>query len=388
MSTKAKNYKIKINWFTLIEIILSITIFAIILVSAFDIMWKIWIGRLQVSNKLDINKDLYYTIESLVSTIKDFWWDIDYEEYWNRQAIWTETLSWHYEKLTWYGNYLSWWIIWSTNYWEGLGYVCISWSWVSMWTWWCLENYNFVLIGTFYYNASSKWKSQGYGQYARQFYDYNANQNYDSGGILWDEDWNWSPLWDDDDEDLWEGPVAFSWNEVKELYLFKNLLEPERLFLRLNIIKDPNAPDEASCNFTDWTWSWCLWNIQILRLDWYDLWYTHDWTNPFWLYDWILDTWRCNKDFSCTNWPYNLPTGNDDEWVNLFPDYINVKSLKLFLYPNKNYVYAWKENNSNININPYIRINITLWFSWEKRKKIQLLNPELSISTTINLTKN
>jgi hypothetical protein len=34
-----------------------------------------------------------------------------------------------------------------------------------------------------------------------------------------------------------------------------------------------------------------------------------------------------------------------------------------------------------------LRINMTVWFSWIKRKQIKMSNQEVNISTTINLNK-
>jgi hypothetical protein len=388
-------FKIK-SWFTIVEMILSLTLFTIIILVAFQVLWNIWIMRIRISDNLDINKDLYYATENLVTSIKDFEWDIDYEEYWNRASIWTLTSSWHYKDPTWYGNYWSGWVIWDvTNawFWDELVYVCRSWSWAEnrLWSWWCLEwkNYSIYAPGTSVANAPNrnyKWKNQIYMEYYYQFIDLNEDYNDDG----WDENNDWSPYWDKDDADMGEWPVAFSGNEVKELYLFKKWLDDtyERMFLRLNFILDPNAPTWATCD-ANWTWSWCLGNIQILKLVWKDLWIGHGVTdgNPFGRDDWKIDTWECNKDFSCT-WSTNLPTWADSEWVNLLPNYINVKSLKFFLYPNKDYEYAWKDNDDNININPYLRLNIKIWFSWERKKQLKLSDPELNISTTINLNKN
>jgi hypothetical protein len=46
--------------------------------------------------------------------------------------------------------------------------------------------------------------------------------------------------------------------------------------------------------------------------------------------------------------------------VDILPEYINIKNANFYLYPNKNYLYSWKEDNANININPYLRINMTV----------------------------
>lgn len=399
---------VKSKAFTLIEAILSITIFAMIIVSAFEILWNIWIIKTKISNRLDINQDLYYMVENLATQIKDFWWDIDYEEYWNRSAVWTTTSSWHYNIFSWYWNYWYDWNESSNSYWSWF-YFCRSWSGSDMWTSGCLTENSWVLYNDVQVDQS--WAFQRYWEYAFQFYDYNSNKNSDitSGtaycvasdgsthaAIIWDENCDWSIRADDDDENLGQWPQALPWNEVKELYMIKKWKTTERMFFRWTFKPDPDSPTYNVTTHTDhnctltWAnaWSGCLWNVQMLKLVWKDIWMDHSWSvaSP-WRYDWIIDTWLCNTDFNC-NWTNSLPNSLDDWWIDLFPEYINVKDIRFFLYPNKDYKLAWKEESQNVALNPYVRIQMTLWYSWKRKKQIRLDNPYLTITTTINLTKN
>ena len=367
--------------FTLIEMIVVVTLFSIIIIIAFEAMWNISIFRTRLSSRLDIEQDLYYTMETLSSNIKDFWWDIDYEEYFNRQMMWISTGSWHYDIFSWFGNYWSGWDL-GSNYWSWL-YLCRSWSGAAatMWTWWCANSiYN-------NYWGDTTWKPQRFWQYALQFIDFNSNANNDT--ILWDENWDWKIAWDDDDENIWQWPEAFTGNLVQELYLIRSGKKNERMLLRLNIIQDPNSP-WITCSLPAGTWSWCLGNIQILKLDWKDYWLDHNsWSivgDNWSQFDWIIDTWKCNSDFYCPN-ANNIPQ-SEDWWIDLLPDYINVKNIKFYLYPKKDYKLAWAEDDENININPYIKLNITLWYAWNKKKLLKWINPEINLTTTINLTKN
>lgn len=374
---KTKDYKLKTNFgFTLIEMIVSITIFWIIIVIAFDTLSNISFLKVRTTNNLDLNKDLYYSVENFASLIKDFDWEIDYDEYFNRKSVWTTTSSGHYTQFSWFGNYGSWWTFGTNVYWDWF-YYCLSWNGTNMWSLWCLDN----SFNT--YSSVVLWSPQRYWQYQYQFIDYNSNLNQDK----WDEDWDWNIIWDDDDENIWAWPTAFSWSEMKELYLVKRWPTTERLFFRLNYIKDPDNPSWPCNQNSDWfmSWSGCLWNIQMLRLIWKDLWFSHSWAlTSFWKYDWIIDTWQCSTDYNCS-WPDNMPAGKDSEWVNILPSYIDVKNIKFYIYPNKDYRLSWKETDSSININPYIRINMTIGFAWKRRKLIKFANPNLNISTTINL---
>lgn len=147
--------------FTLVEMIISITIFAIIIIMAFDAMGNIGILRTRVSSRLDLNSELYSTTEKFVDLIKTGG-DIDYEEYWNRKVVGTDTSSGHYALFSGFGNYGSGGSL--GNYGGGL-YYCASGNGVPMGTDGCMDN-----AGNF----------QRFGQYRQQFIDYNSNANSDS----------------------------------------------------------------------------------------------------------------------------------------------------------------------------------------------------------------
>lgn len=376
----------KIKGFTLIEVMISVSLFALIIVLAFDVMGNISISRVKLSNRLDINQDIYVAVESIVNNIKDFDWDIDYEEYWNRSSIGIWTTFGHYSDFSWLGNYWSWWNTVTNSYWDNF-YFCRSWAWVGMWTWWCLNWYN-----DYWDSASFSWKYQRFWEYVFQFLDYNSNQNDDIAVCwawfnLWDEDCDLRIRWDDDDENLWEWPVAFMGNEVKEIYLLRKWKVNERFLMRLNIKKDPLSPASYNCA-SDWTGSWCLGNIQILKLVGSDLWMSHSWAvTSSGQYDWVIDTWKCWQDYKCSG-DDDMPNSIDDWWIDLLPSYINVKKFRVFVYPNINYKYSWRSLDDETTLNPYIRINMDLGYSWERRKKLNWTNPTISITTSINLTKN
>ncbi len=359
--------------------IVSISLFAMIIIIAFQIVGNMWIIKVKQSNKIDVTQDMFYAIENLASTIKDFWWDIDYEEYWNRKIVWVATASWHYSAETWFWNYWNWWVISSNAYWD-LYYLCRS-NTTPMWTWWCAGT---PLYNSANLNHTTLNSKQRYWQYSFQFIDYNSNQTTDSGNP-WDENWDWNIQGDDDDENLWLWPVAFSWSEVRELYLIKKWKINERLFFRLNYKFDTASASWKTCN-PDWTWWWCVWNLQMLRLTWRDSWFSHNRAGS-WSFDWRIDTWECSSNFSCA-WTNNLPNWIDNWWVDLLPSYVNVKDFKLFLYPNKDYKYWWKENDTTLTMNPFVRISMTLWYSWDRRKKLNSSDPSATITTSINLTKN
>lgn len=123
-------------------------------------MSNIGILRTMVSSRLDLNNELYSATEKFVDLIKTGG-DIDYEEYWNRRVVGTNTSSGHYALFSGFGNYGSGGSL--SNYGDGL-YSCVSGMGISMGTGGCM-------------NASGA--AQRYGQYRQQFIDYNSNANND-----------------------------------------------------------------------------------------------------------------------------------------------------------------------------------------------------------------
>lgn len=381
--------------FTLIELIVSMVLFAIVIVIAFETLWSISKTRLSNTIAINMDDDLFYAVENLTTTIKDFNWAIDYEEYWNRKAVGITEEYWHYKNFSWYWNYWKSSNLWASNSWDWL-YFCRSWVGITniVWTWWCLTVNNSDW-------SSLNWIYQRFWEYTFQFIDYNFNYNNDvtkcapTVTTLWDENCDTKIRWDDDDENFWAWPDAFAANKVKELYLIRKWKFNERLLLRLTYTLDPDGPLPRTCN-ADWSWNSCIWNIEVLRLSWRDYWVNHNWV-WVWAYDWVIDTWQCDKDFPCwwidtNNWvwiDWKMPTTNDSTnwwWTKLFPDYINVKDLSFFIYPKKDFKLAWKESDPNTNINPYAKININLWLSWWKRAYFKNSDPQVNISTTINLS--
>lgn len=96
----------------------------------------------------------------------------------------------------------------------------------------------------------------------------------------------------------------------------------------------------------------------MLRLIGKDLGVDHSAATSTGKYDGIIDTWECHEDFNCPSG--NLPSGSDSEWVSIFPDFINVKSVEFYPYPEKDFRYAWKDANDALTVNSYVRIKLTL----------------------------
>ena len=70
------------------------------------------------------------------------------------------------------------------------------------------------------------WAYQRYGEYKLQYADYNGNADTaaQDNGIAGDEDGNGNIIWDEDDKDIGDGPIVFSW-ATPELYTYEWMLE-------------------------------------------------------------------------------------------------------------------------------------------------------------------
>ena len=382
--------------FTLVEIMMWVLIFSLIIIWGFKAYSWVLIWKIKLIESTDIQKEAFYFSEKFFEEIKK-WWTIDYEEYFNRKVVWTSTQSGHYDIPTWFWNYGKLWNIWTTTYGDGF-YYCRSWNASKMWSWGCVTNDTWNTVD--WQNS----QPQRFWQYTLQFIDYNSNFDDDKiqpaniVTLLGDEDWDWNIIWDDDDEYLGEWPKAFSGSEVKEIYLI-SADGKNRTMFRWNINDDTDNPTN-NCDYDTWSWG-CRGTIEFLKLEWKDFWRDHDATSAWSTkYDGVVDTWVISKDFdpaypdisatktlqySIAAWKTNA--GNIVEYRQpLFWNNINVTDVKFFAYPNKDLKLAWKDAAPEVNIAPYIRIQMTLKPSYKARRWIKWKIPEIKINTTISLT--
>jgi hypothetical protein len=86
-------------------------------------------------------------------------------------------------------------------------------------------------------------------------------------------------------------------------------------------------------------------NIQILRMRGVDIGYTHSGSaTDGSAFDGKVDTWMLHPDWTGTGPTIpggRLATGYTSEWVDLFPNSINVKRLEFTLYPLKDPWLSW-----------------------------------------------
>jgi prepilin-type N-terminal cleavage/methylation domain-containing protein len=374
--------------FTLFELMVSMTIFGLLMITVLEAVANIGIARTKSMTRITLLEELYFFSEKLATAIKDGW-IIDYEEYWNRQLIGTGTASGHYTTPTGYGNYGQWGTVGGTIYGAWYYYCRSADVTPKVWTWGCIP----ASINTA--GTSQTGVYQRYGQYMLQYTDYNGNADSDSL-IPGDENGDGNIRGDEDDKDIGDGPLVLSWS-APELYLY-NPVTKERTFFRWVFTDDPGLP-AGTCQANG---SGCLGNIEILRLVGRDIGLNHSGTTNSWAFDGNIDTWICHPDWTCGGptlpgsvGGWRLPNGNNAEWIKMFPDYVSVRQLSFTIYPRKDPWKSWAAPDDLTTawfispfIQPYVRIQMTLGLAWEKRKLIRWDDPTIAISTTISLADN
>lgn len=393
--------------FTLIEVIVSISILSIIIVVWFSLYFTASKSKIKLIEQANLDKNVFYFSEKLFFLVKS-WWTIDYEEYFNRKVLWDSLKNWHYEKKSWFWNFGFSWVFWTNNFWFW-HYYCLSWAWVSQkltkdWCWNNNKNTFSLSPSSSSSRPSYSWHNQRYWQYSFQFLDLNSNYDND----FWDENNDNRITWDDDDLYMWNWPEAFDhWKDLKELYLI-SWNKKLRTFIRWNLKDDEfiklsnparkcdpswNIPSNLSTNPNQASFSYCRWALEFLQLSWVDWWNDHNKNSiDSNQNDWIIDTWLISKRFIpninneiiawslADNWKF---------WKELFSDEINITDFKVFAYPNIDITKIWNlsvaEQNKYL-VSPYVTISMKIKPSWKIKSKIKGDIKEISFNTTINLT--
>lgn len=348
----------KKKWFTLLEMLLVIIISGSLLTTIYSVM--VTLPRVKHFNdaRQALIEETNWVMNRFAELFQDY--TIDYEEYFNRSKIWTQTESWHYSVFSAYGNENS---VSTDNTWRKKHRIK-----------YCSSGQD--PEGRYYSTNNCKdweiWitvptnKRQSYGQYKMLFRDVGVNTDWKERlNPTFNRDWaapdltNYFPeVGDSDDRDLGIGPVAIPENP-QEIYLISHDGQ-RRVFLRINETEN---------------WR----TIQILRLRGFDAGSDHTFNSedPK-TYDGEIDTWACDygQGFNCNEtgtviWDtyknYKLANSVDDGWVNLFDSNISVKSWKIHIAPNTNPDYAWQKKD--VQINPYISISLTTELNYNKWKQ-------------------
>ena len=371
------------KWFTLVEILIVVVILGIVFTVMIQSYFKLQQAKTDIFIRTTLSKNTNQIIERLNLITQNY--TIDYEEYFNRRIVgcnsdgW-DSFSWdvgtwgYCKKFTTYGNGNSI----ATNTWNNVLYYCSSvssnwnqrefpWStndckWDSDdWITWMNYIYDETNAGDLK-NGSGCWRSledwwknkiQSFWEYTAQFWDVKENA-----------DGRFGCKNDSDDMDLWKGPIAIWDNQnVKELYLISKD-KKRRILIRRKKLYEEDFNQDGTIS----SWEMLYW-LEILKLRWFDFWTWHigKWK---YAYDGKIDTWACDKSewFTC-NWKsidtssypwYKLPKDINDWWQTMTITDLNIRDMKLTIYPTKNPNLNWQ--TTWWQIYPYIILNLKTWF--------------------------
>lgn len=371
----------KKKWFTLLEVIVAITIFFILLVVIFGLYSKMIRLKYNIQARQSLIQNSYDAMEKINLLLKDY--TIDYEEYFNRRSVGCV-----------------WWNAWNSFTWN-----VITWWYCTDFT--AMGNSHYITSGVYaiYYCSSANpwwtniiWSSpvqqwagciqtgqQSFGQYYWQFWDVKSDVDTVPGA-----------LGDADDVRVMKWPEAIlDPDNVKELYLISQDGK-QRLWIRRALVE---SGDWNRDGVISWDGEF-LYTLQILKLRWFDAWSNHDFDidNSSGVYDSNIDTWACDysqwfvchgSGISTLYSGYVMPADSNDGRVNLFDQDLTVSNRNLIIYPTKHPGYALAQNEAQVN--PYFTVSLTnkLYGKiWYKKLWIPSLEDfQLSLQTTFS-TKN
>ena len=342
--------------FTLIEVIIAVTIFFFILVTVLSLYTRMTGIRYSLQAKTNLVMDTHDIMEKINILLKNY--TIDYEEYFNRRNVWCNSAGmqlfrrdvgtwWYCNNFSAYGN---------QNMGNGKNqsyqthelYHCSSWD--------PDFSNNPAWIVSSALAWSGEWCPQGsyqsFGEYRLQFIDVKKDVDNDP-----------SALGDEDDTDNMRWPIAVgntTW--VQELYLISPDQTKRVLIRRILVESYDRDGDGVISGDTERRYT-----LQILKLKWFDAGSHHDFSveNGSGVFDGIIDTWACDagEHFVC-DWAsldslyngYNLPTDSWDGWTNLLDDNLTVTDWNIRIFPSKDPSYALAENE--VQINPFFVISL------------------------------
>jgi len=381
------------RWFTLVELLIAMTIFSVVMIVVIEFYLSLVRVKRWLEGKQLLIETSYAMLEKMQTEIKDY--TIDYEEYFNRRVVWCSSQplnaaandfrwdvgdEWYCSRDTWYGNRNG--FLWWSQAANHQLYFCSSVLLAQennprIYPWWT----DLLNARGCFETANARPKS--FGQYRAQFLDTMGNVDTVP-----------SAFGDDDDRELWRGPIAIGANTwVQELYLISKTND-KRLMLRRARIGQTDIDSDGQ--FADYE---RLYTIQMLRLQWFDVGDTHSLATFWsWQYDGLIDTWACDttQGFFCqgndVGWPYSafrLPRDRDDWWVNMFSNNITVSNRSMDISPAFSPLYAFADET--VQIAPFVRLTMQtklygdFWFTSLGRKSID--NYALTVQTTFAISQ-
>ena len=304
--------------FTLVEVLVSVTLTGVILLTGYSAFQKIMQSQWRLWAIIDIQKNLFYTNEKLAALIRDGG-TLDHEEYFNRRML-------GYSRITTGGIYTF------TNFSHfGNGnvaskppiYYCgmvntvpdphVS-TWVNAES--CMNDNTNVLIEssplwtTATYHFPTTESHQAYGQYAALAFNYLDPVWYPIPIMLPPVFKAWAQVWvftrDTSTNRVVDKNVSEVW--LPELYLIKKNLDNSyvRTYFRHVYVDDPfvtNPTCDPTLSAGAATINGCLWKIQMTKLEGCD-------SLPVGMPDGIIDAWIPLPDFMI--WTVFCPSVDTD----------------------------------------------------------------------------
>lgn len=325
------------KWFTLLEVLLSVTIVSIFLGTILLIFkdiksadWKMVDKRIIIaesSNLIDMIHDaaLNYTI--------------DYEEYFNRQMVWAEDTSY--------------WNLWEL-------YYCWGSNGTNPW------KYKFYIRRNIWFWCPQLW-NQKYLEYYFQHRKLSNANILNSATNSWAYQWKW--------------PTAISPNIWLDYLYLINENWTERYYFRRVKKEEKDINNSISIDLPNEE----LYTIQMLKLQWLDAWVGHDF-NSRWTYDWFIDTRVCdNSQWYYCNWNIvsnknRLPIDWNDWWIDITSNKVTVSDMKIDIYPVKDPYLAI--NESEYRSDPYAKISFTMNMYWIESSEEITMTTSLSFKNS------
>ncbi len=284
--------------FTLVEVLVSVLISGALLTTAYSAFQWIMRSQIRLSGSINIQESFFYLNTKLSHIIRNGGTN-DYEEYFNRRALWYE------KSMT-----PEWWTYTQkSKYWNGdlagrpVIYYCGRNSAVDEDA--CLsQNVTTVDPDTSTFSETILWKHLAFGQYAELGFNYASLTWFPTPMRL-------PPIFPLTNDTL-------NTRGLDELYLIKKLPDStyERIFFRHILIQDPTlSKDIKECDPTVDT-QWCLWKIQMTRLVSCDRINKTNNQKP----DGIIDAWVPHPLFGWTEDPCDIiqsenDIGNAADWL-------------------------------------------------------------------------
>ncbi|GHW02347.1 hypothetical protein AGMMS50249_1330 [candidate division SR1 bacterium] len=376
--------------FTFIEMVLVMSVLAILLPLIFSTITKATRIKEEITVQTELYQQTYEVFERLNNLTQDY--TIDYEEYFNRQKVGCNgvggsSFSWNVvnssgycQNFTAYGNEHSF------SDWDSSNdlpdyhkyYYCSDYQFSPIPSNERVEDHCFSGIETI----------QSYGQYSKLFYDMHE-----------DTDGDGSSVGDTDDEDLGVGPVAIAnATGVQELYLISKNGD-ERLYLRRKLVSQYDIDNDGYLTGDGEQ----LFVIQMLKLRGFDAGEKHNYddttfaNNPG-VFDGQIDTWACDASQGFVGHgasiggaysSYRLPSSAEDCWVVMYQGMLTFTDWNLTIYPDKDPNLAYKEDA--VQINPYVKIFVhtrPYLPDWQLNIKSYLRNFHIAVETMFNIQSN